>query len=141
MTEKNLYQVEEGEARKLEEIGTNGMIHIPETDGINSIIVAANNKNRALRIAKLYDAGKIGYDNINIAGHTYSAVYDHAEHSCDHTWNEGMETSGYESLLNQTDRCDLCGMTRITISEGHDDETPEIKYYLRGKEIEDETEE
>ncbi|MHB8552792.1 MAG: hypothetical protein ACYDAO_04310 [Thermoplasmataceae archaeon] len=101
MTERNLYWVEEGEARKLKEVGGNGMIRIPETDGINSIIVAAYNKKHATRIAALYDAGKLNYDNIAISGHTYNAVYVPI---CDHDWNEdiapyGVTQSDHESIL------------------------------------------
>lgn len=65
---RNLYMVREGVAVELEEP--------TETDGVESVLAVAESPEVALRLASLYDAGRIGVDNVSWHGNTIAALSD-----------------------------------------------------------------
>lgn len=65
---RNLYMVHDGMALEVDEP--------VETDGVESVLAVAESPEVALRLASLYDAGRIGVDNVSWHGNTIVALSD-----------------------------------------------------------------
>ena len=75
--EKKLYFVENGKTWQLGNIERrNNVLLIPDTDGIDTLLVMASNPADALRLAKLFDLGQLQIDNCVYMGKTIACVED-----------------------------------------------------------------
>ena len=73
--EKKLYFVENGKVWQLGNIERkNGVLLIPDTDGIDTLLVMASNSADALRVGHLYDLGQLQIDNHVYRGETIPCV-------------------------------------------------------------------
>ena len=73
--EKKLYFVENGKVWQLGNIERkNGVLLIPDTDGIDTLLVMASNSMDVLRVAHLHDLGQLQIDNHVYRGETIPCV-------------------------------------------------------------------